>query len=134
MIISTVTAMHASHHDWLLPQTVTRAPAALHTPSEVSHLAHFFAGRLADFPCLHPALRGCLALAQQCTEAAGQPPPARCAPEDAASLTRALLEVNVRSLVVADRLLCLQLLSALTQVGAHSPRCSALTPLHARDA
>jgi hypothetical protein len=97
----------------ICPQAVARAPAALRAPSEVRHLAQFFAGRLADFPCLAPALRGCLALAQR---SPGAPQLPACAPEDAAEMARALLEVNVRGLVVSDRLLCLRLLSALTEV------------------
>ena len=63
-------------------------------------------------PCLRPALRGCLALARSNSAQDGKP---RLSEEDAAAAATALLDVNVRGLVVADRQLCLELLVSLYQ-------------------
>ena len=88
------------------------------TPSE---------GGLACRPSLRPALKGCLSLLQQRDEL--RP---RCAPADAIEIMRALLDVNVRSLTVADRQLCLQLLLTLIEViplAAPTPHISILVYL-----
>ena len=66
---------------------------------------------MARRPSLRPALKGCLALVQQRGES-----PARCTSSDAVEIARALLAVNVRSLTVVDRQLCLHLLLALAKV------------------
>ncbi len=66
---------------------------------------------MARRPSLRPALKGCLALVQQRGESS-----ARCASADAVEIARALLAVNVRSLTVVDRQLCLHLLLALAKV------------------
>lgn len=95
---------------------MARAPAALSATQEVRHLALFFAGRLADFPCLRPALQGCLALARR-TPAASTPPAVPCTPEDAGEIAKAVMGVHVRGLAVGERQLCLQLVSALIEVG-----------------
>ena len=100
-------------------QAVARAPAALGSVQEVRHLALFFAGRLADFPCLRPALQGCLALGQR-TPGACAPPAVACGPEDALEIAKALLGVHVHGLAVGERQMCLQLMSALVEVWYHT--------------
>ena len=74
-------------------------------------------------PCLRPALRGCLALAAHGSAQDGKP---GLSEEDAAAVATALLDVNVRSLVVADRQLCLELLRSLYQ----ARHLSSLNPLY----
>ena len=64
-------------------------------------------------PCFKPALQGCLALAKLSSRAHDG---LQLSEEDAAAMATGLLEVNVRGLVVADRLLCLELLILLYQV------------------
>lgn len=56
-------------------------------------------------------MKGCLALVQPRDKSA-----TCCRPADAVDIMRALLDVNVRSLNVGDRQLCLQLFLALVQV------------------
>ncbi|KAK9916671.1 hypothetical protein WJX75_005534 [Coccomyxa subellipsoidea] len=94
----------------LLAEVVGSVPGSVDSAQDMHHLAVFFASRISDWPSLRPALKGCLSLLQQRDEL--RP---RCAPADAIEIMRALLDVNVRSLTVADRQLCLQLLLTLIE-------------------
>lgn len=82
---------------------------SLHVPSMSPLLTSYPVCR----PCLRPALRGCLALASIGAATGGK---LQLSEEDAAEVATSLLDVNVRGLVVADRQLCLALLTALYQV------------------
>eukprot|EP00232_Nephroselmis_pyriformis_P024869 CAMPEP_0182870920 /NCGR_PEP_ID=MMETSP0034_2-20130328/10815_1 /TAXON_ID=156128 /ORGANISM="Nephroselmis pyriformis, Strain CCMP717" /LENGTH=324 /DNA_ID=CAMNT_0025003437 /DNA_START=115 /DNA_END=1085 /DNA_ORIENTATION=+ len=91
----------------LLIAEVMALPSAKTPPQDLHHLAEFFWSRLADWPSLKGAARGCLCLLNK---------PA-LAPADAAAIAAALLdELHVQSLSVSDRLLCLDLFKSILAV------------------
>ncbi|KAK9841785.1 hypothetical protein WJX81_002722 [Elliptochloris bilobata] len=98
-----------SHAVLLLAEVVSQCAEALVTPGEVHTLAAFFTARLADWPCVRGALKGCGALAAR----RGAP---ALAPDDAVAIAAAFLaSVHMRSLAVAERQLSFGLLLALAQ-------------------
>lgn len=65
---------------------------------------------------MRPALRGCLAFVRLKSESASGQPQPLCSSSDAVEIAKALLAVNVRSLAIADRTLCMDLLHELIEV------------------
>ena len=116
-----------------LAQVAEAVPGCAASAGDVAHLAQFFTARLADWPAVRGALRGCLALVARAPaavtdgapaataagpEAAGAAAaaPALPAPTDEAAveLVRTLVgHVFVRALAQPDRALALRLLAAV---------------------
>lgn len=81
-------------------------PEAVRTEDEVHHLAEFFDARLTDWPAVHGALQGCLALLRR----TGAAPPPLSDADAAAMLGTCAGNVFVRSLAQPARQAALQLL------------------------